>query len=90
MSDKPVIIVLSPDDAEVLNWLSGGWHSWDNCHTEEAKALMAKAHACIDAADNVLDAIRRLEEAGFEIERFDDDEPPMSSADARRRQEQEG
>lgn len=67
---KPVIIVLSADnDTEGFKWLSDGWHTLKSAQTPHAKSLMAKARQAIEDGENVLDVIKKLEEAGFEIVR---------------------
>lgn len=65
---KPVVVVLSKDEDEVFEWMSGGWHTQRNRHTQEAKDLHAKATKCIKDGVDMQDARRRLEEAGFELE----------------------
>jgi hypothetical protein len=69
---KPRIIVTSKDTDKVFGWMSDGWHAITAPHTAftvEGKRLMALADRCIKAATDVPDAIRRLEEAGFEVVR---------------------
>lgn len=66
---KPGIIVQSADHEDTFRWLSDGWYEMKRRHRPEAQALMAKANAAIEAAADVPDAIRRLEEAGFEVTR---------------------
>lgn len=69
MGSKPRIIVLSKDIDTTFAWESVGWYRTHVRGTNKAKALMVKAKAAIDAGTDVKDSIRRLQEAGFEIER---------------------
>ena len=69
---KPRIIVVSPDDAESFEWLSVGWHQITNRHTPESQRLMGLATKAIDEAENVPEACKALEEAGFEVVRDQD------------------
>jgi len=67
---KPRILVLSKDDdTEGFKWMSDGWNRMAVSHTGKAKNLMAKARVCIAAGTNVLDVIKRLKKAGFEVVR---------------------
>ncbi len=66
---RPRIIVNSKDSDETFKWMSSGWHTVKNEHTDEAQDLMKKAQDAIAAGSDVPDTIRKLEEAGFEIVR---------------------
>lgn len=66
---KPEIICYSKDDAEVFDWVSGGWYSSEDRGKPEAEALFAKANRAIGAAKDVPDAIRLLQAAGFRVVR---------------------
>lgn len=66
---RPGIVVLSADTDDQFEWMSDSWYQIKRRHTREAQRLMAKAKAAIEAADNVPDAIRRLEAAGFDVRR---------------------
>lgn len=66
---KPRIIILSDDTDTEFQWLSDGWYDASKRHTDEAKALMAKADKAIQDGSDVIDVIDRLEKAGFEIVR---------------------
>ena len=68
---KPRIIVLSKDSDECFNWLSDGWNSLtEGTHgTESANELMELATKTILEGEDIPDAVKRLEEAGFEIVR---------------------
>lgn len=65
---KPKIIIISPIDSDVCNWLSSGWHAVEKSHLPESISLKNKAHTAIESADNIVDAIKNLETAGFEVE----------------------
>ena len=66
---KPKIIVVSGSEDDTFKWLSDGWNSI----TEgTARRLMRKACDAIKTADDYADAIRRLENAGFEVEENND------------------
>lgn len=64
---KPVIIVSSPLDADVFDWMSDGWYTFIQRGTPIAESLMRTAKSAIEDGDNVADAIHKLEEAGFEV-----------------------
>ena len=66
---KPRIIVMSKDDSDTFSWMSDGWNHIKIAHTQKAQHLFSLANKCIREAKDVPDAIARLEEAGFEIER---------------------
>ena len=66
---KPRIIVLSDDDADEFRWLSDGWFEMKKRHRPAAQELFAKASACVEAAADVPDAVRRLRAAGFVVTR---------------------
>ena len=66
---KPKIIVLSLDDDKEFKWFSDGWYMIDQVCTERAQTLMAKARRAIEEGKNVPDVIKKLEEAGFDIQR---------------------
>lgn len=66
---KPGIIVTSKDTDDVFEWLSVDWNRMEVSHTPEAKELFRKAKKAIAEGKDVPDAIRLLEEAGFEITR---------------------
>lgn len=68
---RPGIIVTSADTDSKFSWLSDGWNSTDlgTRGTIGAERLMKRACAIIEMADNVPDAIRRLEKAGFKVTR---------------------
>jgi hypothetical protein len=66
---KPGVIVLSKDSDPSFEWLSDGWYSAEERGRPEAEALMARAHAAIDAAKDVPEACRLLEAAGFRVVR---------------------
>ena len=68
---KPRIITPSPDDADIFTFWSDGWYEIKIRHTSEAQSLMKKARECVDAGQNVLDVIQRLESAGFDVVRSD-------------------
>lgn len=69
---KPRIICLSSDSESTFRCMSDGWFTVKNRRKPKNIALHKKADACIDAGKNVLDVIRRLEEAGFEVVRDED------------------
>jgi hypothetical protein len=70
---KPGIIVLSKDDdQEGFKWLSDGWYGAKKRDTKRAQELYHEVADCIAIGDDVPDVIRRLEEAGFKVTRFDD------------------
>lgn len=73
--NKPTIIILSSDDAEQLDWMSGGWYSMKERAKNPVKAgeLFTTACDCITAAADVKDAVVRLKKAGFQVERPQDE-----------------
>jgi len=66
---RPRIITWSTDEATTFEWVSDGWFMVRDRHKPGAKAMYDRARAAIGAADNVVEAIANLEEAGFEVER---------------------
>ena len=71
MSDRftnPKIIIISPLDADTCTYISDGWYESTIRHLPEAKAIKARADRAIKEAEDVPDAIRLLEDAGFEVE----------------------
>lgn len=67
--ERPRIIVTSRDGDPEFTWLSDGWYQIKRIHTAAAQELMAQATEAIEAGSDVPDAIRRLEEAGFDVTR---------------------
>jgi len=63
----PEVIITVPEDSDTCEWVSVGWHTIKNCHLPEAKELMQRALAAIDAAADIPDAKAKLEEAGFRV-----------------------
>lgn len=76
MTKKPGIVIVSKDTDDIFNWLSDGWYGVKQQSDPAAQALYAKAHAAIEAATDVQDAIRRLQEAGFDVRRAEEEEKP--------------
>jgi len=69
MKMKPLIVVTCSNDSDTLTWASDGWYQMHQHGTPEAEALMVKAHKAIGEATDVLDAVNRLRNAGFEVTR---------------------
>ena len=69
MNDKPTIIVTSSNDDDTFRWQSDGWYMEHQRNTESAKLLFAKARRAIKAGSDVPDTIKKLEQAGFRVER---------------------
>lgn len=67
--ERPVIIVTSADDAEVLDWMSDNWYRMKERGSVKAEQLMRAAKKAIKEADDVKGAIRNLEAAGFKVRR---------------------
>lgn len=63
----PQIICMSGKDDDTFQWMSGGWYSAENRHTEQAKEWMAIAKKAIAAGENVTEVIKSLEDSGFEV-----------------------
>jgi len=64
---KPRIIV-DPRQTNVFAWWSDGWNTINERHSPKAMALMDKAHAAIEAGVDRADVIKKLEEAGFQVD----------------------
>jgi hypothetical protein len=71
-AQKPVIIVLSDDDEPEFSWMSSGWYTQEKHGTEEGERLFALAQEQIGKAQNVPEAIKLLEAAGFKVTRLDE------------------
>lgn len=69
LTERPRIIVLSSDTEDSFRWMSAGWSQIHEQRLPARKALFQKAQKCIDSGVDILDVIRRLEKAGFEIVR---------------------
>lgn len=64
---NPAIIITVPEHSPVCEWVSVGWYTIKNRHTSQSQELMTKADRAIGAADNIMDAKDKLEEAGFTV-----------------------
>lgn len=64
---KPRIFVLSEPEESTFRYASDGWYQAKLRGTPKAEALMAKATKAIEAATDIKDACKKLEEAGFEV-----------------------
>ena len=67
MTTKPGIIVLSHPTDDWFEWMSDGWFCEEVRDEPLAQALMCLAVTIIDSSTTVVEATRRLEEAGFVI-----------------------
>ncbi len=64
---KPRILILADSTDDNLMWLSDGWNAIGERNAARAARLMTIAREAIDRATGVKDAIRLLQEAGFEL-----------------------
>ena len=64
---RPRIFVLSEPEESTFRYASDGWYQAKLRGTPEAEALMVEATKAIEAATDIKDACKKLEEAGFEV-----------------------
>lgn len=69
MNDKPEVIVFSKNTDITFDWMSGGWNSEEARRTnpKRAKKLMRRVREVVEKAEDVPDAVKKLQEAGFAI-----------------------